>query len=62
MGPFLDFYGAIMGLTSAKSVNLWSILSLLMFAVFTYISINLSTIVLTFYVSGLPNGDFFVGT
>ena len=36
MGPFLDFYGAIMGLTSTKSVHLWSILKLLMFAVFTY--------------------------
>ena len=36
MGPFEDFYGAIMGLTSAKSVNLWSILRLFMLAVFTY--------------------------
>ena len=62
MGPFLDFYGAIMGLTSAKSENLWSILRQLMFAVFTYISINLSTIVLTFSVSGLPSGDFFIRT
>ena len=36
MEPFLDFYGAIIGLTRAKSVNLWSFLKLLMFAVFTY--------------------------